>query len=75
MINFFILEPVTEDEILDILKELKNSAPGCDEIKAGPLKIGSQFLVKPLSHLCNLSLNQGKFPEELKIANVIPLYK
>ena len=75
MINFLILEPVSEEEMVDIFKELKNSAPGCDEIKAGPLKIASQFLVKPLSYLCNLSLDQGIFPEELKIANVIPLYK
>ena len=39
------------------------------------LKISSQFLVKPLTHICNLSLCQGIVPEQLKFANVIPLYK
>ena len=38
-------------------------------------KISSQFLVKPLTYICNLSLSQVNFPEQLKIANVIPLYK
>ena len=39
------------------------------------LKISSRFLLKPLTHICNLSISQGIFPEQLKIANVIPLYK
>ena len=29
----------------------------------------------PLVHICNLSLQQRLFPDELKIANVLPLYK
>ena len=28
-----------------------------------------------LMHLCNQSLTEGLFPTELKLANVIPLYK
>ena len=39
------------------------------------LKISSEILVKPLTNICNLSLTQGIFPSQLKIANVIPLYK
>ena len=31
--------------------------------------------MKPMTHICNLSLTQGIFPSQLKIANVIPLYK
>ena len=41
-----------------------------------PKKISSQFLVKPLTHICNLSRSQGIFPEQLKLfVNVFPLYK
>ena len=29
----------------------------------------------PDIHLCNLSLSEGIFPDELKIARVIPIYK
>ena len=39
------------------------------------LKISSETLVKPLTHICNLSLTQRIFASQLKIANVIPLYK
>ena len=39
------------------------------------LKISSETLIKPLTHICNLSLTQWIFPSQLKIANVIPLYK
>ena len=36
--------------------------------------VGS-LIVNPLAYICNLSLNQGVFQTELKIANVLPLYK
>ena len=29
----------------------------------------------PLTHMCYLSFNQGIFPAQLKIANVVPIYK
>ena len=29
----------------------------------------------PLTHICNLSFQKGVFPTELKIANVVPIYK
>ena len=69
------LAPVNENEIGQLIKSLKDTAAGFDDINAMCLKISSQFLVKPLTHICNLSLSQGIFPEQLKIANVIPLYK
>ena len=33
------------------------------------------FISELLSHVCNMSLQEGIFPDELKIANVIHLYK
>ena len=34
-----------------------------------------QYIDGQFTYICNLSLNQGVFPDILKIANVIPLYK
>ena len=69
------LAPVSENEIGQLIKSLKDTAAGFDDLNAMCLKTSSQFLVKPLTHICNSSLSQGIFPEQLKIANVIPLYK
>ena len=33
------------------------------------------FIAEPFSYVYNMALQGWKFPEELKIANVIPLYK
>ena len=29
----------------------------------------------PLRHICNLSFNTDVFPSELKVANVVPIFK
>ena len=33
------------------------------------------YIVKPLAHICNTSLMNGIFPDRMKIARVIPLFK
>ena len=35
----------------------------------------SLYIIEPYMYICNLSLNQGIFPTEMKLANGIPLYK
>ena len=69
------LSPVTNIEIIKIIQDLKIGAPGYDEINASVLKLVSCHVVVPLVYLCNLSIDQGIFPKELKLANVLPLYK
>ena len=73
--NSIFLSDVTSDEIHIIIKSLKNGAPGYDEINASLLKLVSPCIVEILVYLCNKSLHEGVFPQELKIANVVPLYK
>ena len=69
------LPPVTHAEINQIIMGLKNGAAGDDEITAVTLQLVSLHIIEPLMYICNLSLNQGIFPTEMKLANVIPLYK
>ena len=54
---------------------LNNGAAGYDEINACLLKLVSPFLSEPLMYLCIHSLTEGLFLVELKLANVILLYK
>ena len=75
LIESIYLEPVTENEINTLIKALKDTATGFDNMNSMSLKISSETLIKQLTHICNLSLTQGILPSQLKIANVTPLYK
>ena len=52
----------------------KNSC-GVDGISSKLIKIIEPAIIKPLTLLINQVLNTGIFPDELKIAKVIPLFK
>ena len=67
------LEPVHHSEIDAIMKDMKNSAPGHDRITLHILKLAICSIKIPLTHILNLSLSEGIFPDELKIAYVVPL--
>ena len=69
------LEPVTESEIRELVTSLKSAAPGYDNLRSSILKLSLPFICTPLTYISNLSLQEGVFPDELKIANVIPLFK
>ena len=66
---------VTPEEVLKIIANFKDSAAGWDELKPGIVKIVRHSIHVPLAHISNLSFNQGLFPSELKLANVVPIYK
>ena len=69
------VEPVTLDEVTKLLENLKNSACGYDDLSTKFIKLSLEFIAAPLTHICNQSLQEGIFTQQLKIANVIPLYK
>ena len=70
------MRPTDEKEIEQEIKAIKDSkALGPNSIRTYILKVYSKTLSKPLAELINLSLNQGKFPTILKIAEVIPIHK
>ena len=68
------IEEVTNDELECIIKNLKDSSPGWDEISAKVIKSTHDSFKTPLVHVLNLSLSNGVFPSELKIARVIPFF-
>ena len=68
--------PITNTEIKSFIKKLppKNSS-GHDNISNTLLKKISDAIIKPLHHIFNLSLSSGEFPQDMKLAEVIPLFK
>ena len=69
------LIPTDEREIRNIILNIRNSAPGYDGISLKCIYPVIDTLVTPLTYITNLSLIEGIFPSELKIAQVLPLYK
>ncbi len=69
------LYAVTEDELIKIIKILNKKSAGEDNIPPNIVKACQNHLLKPLLILINRSLNEGIFPDNLKIAKVIPIYK
>ena len=73
--NSILLSPVELKEFDEIISSLKKCAPGYDEFNKDSLMLSFPYVKNLLIHLLNISLSQGIFPDELKIANVLPLFK
>ncbi len=74
--NSLFLAPTDSDEILKIIKGLKNkSSSGYDNISNVILKHIGPVVAQPLSTIFNKSLADGIFPEKMKIAEIVPMYK
>ena len=68
-------QPVACNEISKLLVDMKNTACGWDDIGAMFLKLSPPVYHTATCFICNQSLTEGVFPNQLKLANVIPLYK
>ena len=70
------LEPATPQEIINIVRKLKNSeAVGVDGIKVRVIKKTILAFVGVFTYLINIMLTEGVFPKALKEAILIPTYK
>lgn len=74
-LNSMFLPQITEGEIINILSAMKNSSAGWDGISGSIVKQCIPEYVKPLAYICNTCFRQGTFPNELKRARVVPLFK
>ena len=67
---------ITPKEINTILKSLNSKkAPGTDKIPSKLVKLGSDILADPLSIAINDSIRTSTFPNNAKIATVVPTDK
>ena len=70
------LHPVTAEELLSVIKSMKNKfSSGHDEIPLSVFKRCALHMIDPLCDLINSSLSQGIFPDAMKVARVVPLFK
>ena len=62
-------------EIYKIMNAIKNKSGGVDNINAKTLKILSEYISVPLEYIFNLCVAKSIWPNALKNAEVVPIYK
>ena len=72
--NTINIQEINIHEINSVISSLLSSVAGYDEIPASIMKLGNYY-AEPLTHLINQSISQGLFPEEMKLAKILPIYK
>ena len=70
-----VIHHIKDNEVVRIINSLNNSSPGWNCIPAKLAKRVLNYYVKHLTFLINQSFHNGIFPDELKLAKVIPIYK
>ena len=53
----------------------ENKTVGLDNLSGNVLIDGATVLAKPISQICNLSINSSIFPSDCEIAKLKPLFK
>ena len=72
----FRFSQVSEIEICLLLDSLDiNKSFGCNKIHPLLLQTAAFQIYRPLTYIFNLSINQGIFPDSMKFAKVVPIFK
>ena len=75
-LNSFDFQQITTSEVKERLKEMTiKKAVGVDTISPKLIKIGADIIAEPLTQAINCCLRQGIFPDNAKIASVVPVDK
>ena len=70
------LDPTCADEVSNIVMGFKDKKScGYDGLPMFIIKRINNFISTPLAHICNLTFLNGVFPDKMKIAKIIPLFK
>ena len=71
-----LISPCSETEVIQQIYSIKNnSSSGHDEISSRFLVLAAEVLATPLKNLFNFLFKFGIFPDCVKIAKIIPVYK
>ena len=70
------LSPVDDLEITRTVHNCKSKrSTDYSDINMSLIKKVITNIIKPFSHICNVSFQTGVFPSKMKIAKVVPLFK
>jgi len=74
--NTIFLNPIVKNEIICIIEDFKNKkSTGHDKISMNFLQQIKNEISQPLAIVFKKSLSEGRFPKNMKLSKVIPIYK
>ena len=74
--NPMFIGGVTEYDVMKVVNNLKKKvSKDCNDIDMTIIKTIIYEIVTPFTYICNQSFLSGTFPNKMKLAKVIPLYK
>ena len=71
----FFMTPINYKEVEDVIDDLKENGNNPHTIASSVLKSCKHIIIPLLCHLINLFVQQGYFPENLKIGCITPIFK
>ena len=66
---------ISNNDVISIIHRLKNTSLGWDGLPAFAAKQCVDGFITPLTKIINMCITQGVFPNEIKLARVVPVYK
>lgn len=74
--NSFHISKVSENEVMTLLEHLdEKKATGLDELPSFFLKDAAPVISSTITYLINLSIHNRQFPDLLKKAKILPIFK
>lgn len=73
--NSVYLTPISDSEVLNVKSLSKKTSLDQNGISMEIIKKVISDIVKPFAYICKKSFLDGYFPDSMKIARVIPIYK
>ena len=74
--NFFMFFPTSSTEVINIVSNFQNKQSfGFDNIPVNIMKSSISYVAEPIAAIINSSLDNGIFPDILKVAKVFPIFK
>ena len=73
--NSIFINATNKYEVATTINSLKLKNGGVDKINAKTLKIICKYIAEPLAHIINLCITQAIWPDALKKAEIVPIFK
>lgn len=74
-VNSFYFDPVNNIEVENIVMSLKNKSCNLHSVPTSVIKSVIYIISPVLCNVINLSMSRGIFPDSLKIAKIVPIFK